>query len=84
MSKKAKLIKRLKSKPKDFTFEEVKTLLNYFSYKENDKGKTSGSRIMFISKGKTSILLHKPHQRKELLDYQVKQLIEILEREGLI
>lgn len=30
------------------------------------------------------ILLHKPHQRKELLDYQIKQLIEILEQEGLI
>ena len=31
-----------------------------------------------------SILLHKPHPRKELLDYQVKQLREKLEQEGLI
>ena len=32
----------------------------------------------------TKILLHKPHPRKELLEYQVKQLIEQLEQEGLI
>ena len=28
----------------------------------------------------TKILLHKPHPRKELLEYQVKQLIEQLEK----
>lgn len=84
MSKKDKLIKRLKKRPKDFTFSEAETLLGYFSYQVSDKGKTSGSRIMFISKDKSPILLHKPHQRKELLDYQLKQLIEVLEQEGLI
>lgn len=31
-----------------------------------------------------SILLHKPRPRKELLEYQMKQLIYTLEREGLI
>ena len=84
MGKKDKLIKRIKSRPKDFTFDEVETLLGYFSYKRNSKGKTSGSRVMFMGEGKAPILLHKPHQRKELLDYQVKQLIDILEQEGLI
>lgn len=84
MGKKDKLIKRLKSRPKDFTFDEVEVLLGYFSYKGNNKGKTSGSRVMFTSDGKVPILLHKPHQRKELLDYQIKQLIDILEQEGLI
>jgi len=40
---------------------------------------------MFISEEHGSkIVLHKPHPRKELLDYQVRQLIEILEQEGLI
>ena len=29
-------------------------------------------------------MLHKPHPRKELLEYQVKQLVEVLEQEGLI
>ena len=53
--------------------------------KRNNKGKTSGSRIMFLSdKYKTKILLHKPHPRKELLEYQIKQLIEQLKQEGLL
>ncbi len=84
MGQKEKLIKRLKSKPKDFTFEEAETLLNYFDYVRSDKGKTSGSRVMFTNKNMASILLHKPHPRKELLAYQVKQLLEILTQEGLL
>ena len=84
MGQKEKLIERLKSKPRDFTFDDAETLLGYFSYHRSNKGKTSGSRVMFISKDYAPILLHKPHPRKELQDYQVKQLIEILKQEGLI
>lgn len=39
---------------------------------------------MFLSEDHPPILMHKPHPRKELLEYQVKQLIEILEQEGLL
>ena len=84
MGQKEKLIKRLKSKPKDFTFDDAETLLNYLGYFRSNKGRTSGSRIIFISENHGAILLHKPHPRKELKAYQVKQLIEILEQEGLI
>lgn len=45
MGQKEKLIKLLKSKPKDFTFEEAETLLSYLGYTRSNKGKTSGSRI---------------------------------------
>ena len=85
MGQKEKLIARLKSVPKDFTFDEAESLLVYLTYRRNNKGKTSGSRVMFISEEHgTKILLHKPHPRKELLEYQVRQLIEQLEQEGLI
>ena len=84
MGQKEKLIRKLKSKPKDMTFEEAETLLKYLTYTRSDKGRTSGSRVMFTSNEHTPILLHKPHPRKELLAYQVKQLVEILEQEGLI
>lgn len=84
MGQKEKLIKKLKSRPKDFTFNEAETLLGYFTYSRSEKGRTSGSRVMFVSSLHAPILLHNPHPRKELLDYQVKQLIEILEQEGLI
>ena len=85
MGQKEKLIAKLKSNPKDFTFDEAESLLGYMTYRRSNKGRTSGSRVMFTSdKYKTKILLHKPHPRKELLEYQVKQLIEQLEQEGLL
>lgn len=79
-----KLIKRLLGKPKDFTFIEVETLLGFFDYIRDFKRRTSGSRVMFISDKHASIMLHKHHQRKELLHYQVKQLVDTLKQEGLI
>lgn len=48
------------------------------------KAKTSGSRILFTNEGHGNILMHKPHPQKELKSYQVKQLLEILEQEGLM
>lgn len=84
MGQKEKLIRKLKSYPRDMTFDEAETLLRYLTYIRSNKGKTSGSRVMFTSDTHPPILLHKPHPRKELLEYQVKQLIEILEQEGLI
>lgn len=84
MGQKEKLIRKLRSRPKDFTFQEAETLLGYLTYQRFNKGKTSGSRVLFYSEGHAPILLHKPHPRKELLEYQVRQLLEILEQEGLL
>ena len=86
MGKKEKLIERLKSIPKNFTFEEMKHALELLEFEMFNKGKTSGSRVKFL-KGNISIILiilHKPHPRKELLEYQIKQVLEILEKEDLI
>ena len=49
MGQKEKLIERLKSKPKTFTFDDAESLLRYFAYERSNKGRTSGSRIMFVS-----------------------------------
>ena len=84
MGKKEKLIQRLKTKPKDFTFDEAETLLGYLSYSRSNKGKTSGSRVIFTSAEHAAILLHRPHPGNELKGYQVQQLIETLEQENLI
>lgn len=84
MGKKEKLIERLKTKPKDFTFEEAERLLGYFSYTKSDKGKASGSRVMFVSKQYRPIYLHKPHPQKELHPYQIQDLINALKKEKLI
>ena len=83
MGKKEKLIERLKSVPKDFTFYEIRNLLELLGFEMSNKGRTSGSRVKF-SNGRVSAYLHKPHPRNELLAYQIKDILEMLEREGLI
>ena len=85
MGKKEKLIARLKSNPKDFTFDDAETLLGFFTSVRSNKGKTSGSRVIFVSTDHVAkIMMHKPLPQNELREYQVRQLIEILEQEGLI
>ena len=84
MSQKDKLIEKLKTVPRDFTFDDAETLLRYLEYIRSNKGKTSGSRVVFYREGFPPILMHKPHPQKELKAYQVKQLLDLLEQEGLI
>ncbi len=83
MGKLEKMIERLKSNPKDYTFDEMQSLLLALGFERSNKGKTSGSRVKFFKDG-IFIILHKPHPRKELLAYQIKQIVEILSEEGLI
>lgn len=81
MSKTEKLLQRLLSKPKDFTFEELKRLLKSFGYEETKTGKTSGSRVAFINyKTKSIIRLHRPHPNPELKRYQLDDLEEALRK----
>lgn len=85
MGQKEKLIKRLKTRPKDFSFDELERLLGYLSFEKDNKGRTSGSQVLFRSeKHSVQILLHKPHPGNELRDYQIRQVLEILEQEELI
>jgi len=83
MGKKEKLIDRLKNNPKDFSFDELRSVLEVMGFSMSNQGKTSGSRVKFL-KGNVAIVLHKPHPRKELLEYQIKQVLEILEKEELL
>lgn len=78
MSKIEKDIERLKSRPKDFTYDEAKRILNNFGFIENTKGKTSGSRVKFINKENIIIELHKPHPSNILKPYQIKLIIDKL------
>jgi hypothetical protein len=53
MSKNEKLIERFRQIPRDFTFEELEKLLAIFGYIKCNKGKTSGSRVLFEHKVRT-------------------------------
>lgn len=47
MNRSTKLLKRFKGKPKDFTFDEAKRMLEDLGFERFNKGKTSGSRVQF-------------------------------------
>ncbi len=62
MSKTDKLLQRFLSKPKDFTFEELRKLLKIFGYEEAKTGKTSGSRAAFYNAELDDMIkFHRPH-----------------------
>ncbi len=84
MTKKEKLKERLLSCPSDFTWAELKNLLLSLGYRESNVGKTSGSRVKFISDEHSPILLHKPHPKPVMKMYMLKQVIEQLKKEGLL
>jgi len=81
LGKKEKQLARLKSLPADFTFEEARALLSSCGYTLLKGGKTGGSRVKF-QLGKKVFTMHKPHPRKELLEYQVKEVLAELKEEG--
>ena len=84
MSKKEKLIQKLKAQSKSFSYEDAKVLLEYLDFLESNKGKSSGARVAFTNKLQANIMLHKPHPQQDLQKYQLKQLKEFLEQEDLI
>ena len=84
MSTKEKLLRRFQNCPKDFTVEELDTMMGYLGYCREEKGKTSGSRIAFVSDASPPILLHRPHPGNTLKQYQIRQVLELLEKEGLL
>lgn len=84
MGRKEKLIAELRNNPKGFTFDDAVSLFKKLKFHVCSKGKTSGSRVMFVSEEHGAFLLHKPHPQKELQPYQVRAIIEFLEQEELI
>ena len=77
MSKNQKLLTKLKRRPKDFTYNEIKVLLESIGCVEDVKGKTSGSRVAFIHQRTGKIFrLHKPHPGNQLKMYQIDEAIK--------
>ena len=82
MSKFEKALGRLKSKPKDFTWKELQSIMSHFGYEELKGG---GSRRKFVqSTSKISVSLHEPHPQPTLKMYALELIIEHLTEEGLL
>lgn len=84
MGTKDKLVERFKSQPNDFTFDEIEKLLSIFGYVKSNKGKTSGSRVIYKNGDKRPIMLHKPHPGNILKAYAMKQILNDLIEAGFL
>ena len=85
MSSHEKLLERFLRFPKDFTRDELNRLLSKYGYYQNNKGKTSGSRIVFEKDDSNVALnLHKPHPKNILKPYHIKDVFEFLRRIDVI
>ena len=83
MSTKQKLIDRFKRQPKDFTWEELVRLFGLFGYVIDNKGKTSGSRVLFETE-EESYIVHKPHTQNSIKEYAMKQILDYFIEKKLI
>ena len=77
MSTRDKLIERFKKQPKDFTWKELVRLLGIFGFTVDNKGKTSGSRVIF-GNGDKDIELHKPHPSNTIKEYVMRRVLIFL------
>lgn len=82
MSKQQKILKRLFSKPVDFEWGELKTLMQSFGF-ELKTAAGSGRKFIHLSTQATHFI-HEPHPSKVLKSYQVRDAITFLTREGYI
>lgn len=82
MSQKDKNIRRLKSYPNDLTYEELKSILESLGYREENRGKTSGSSVMFVNGKDEKIFIHKPHPTNVVKRIYIKQIVGALKERG--
>lgn len=83
MAKIDKLLERLLSLPTDMTWDELTTIMNYYGFKEQNDGKTSGSSRKYSSDTQRFVL-HKPHPKNVCKRYMLKIVINALKKEGYI
>ena len=86
MSRIEKLITRFYTIPRDFTWDEMVSVLEHYGYEQMKKGKTGGSRRKFVNviePGTFRIInLHKPHPGNIVKEYAIKQVIEHLKKDN--
>jgi hypothetical protein len=82
MSKHEKAIHRLRSKPKDFKWSELVSIMIGFGF-ELEKASGSGRKFIFPSTEAT-LFIHEPHPSRVLKPYQVRDAVDFLELEGFL
>lgn len=79
MSRKEKLIKRFLALPKDFTYSELVAVFKICGFVEDNKGKTSGSRVRFHNSERAmGFMMHKPHPENIVMGNALKDALDFL------
>ena len=85
MGQKEKLIKRFRTLPRDFTFEEVVTLFQTCGFILENKGATSGSRVRFYNAAdQNTYIMHKPHPSNIIKSYLMRDILNFLLKNNYI
>ena len=85
MNRKEKLIKRFRTLPRDFTFEEVVTLFQGCGFTLENKGSTSGSRVRFYNEtDQNAYIMHKPHPSNIIKGYIMRDILNFLIKNNYI
>ncbi len=85
MSRKEKIIARFLSRPRDFTYDELVSILKIYGYEEVRTGRTTGSARAFVRGPSGHIIrLHKPHPENVLRLYQIDLIILELKKQNLL
>ena len=84
MGRKEKLLARLQQRPKDFTWDDLTSLLKSLGYVQRKTGKTGGSRRRFVHPTAPGITLHKPHRTRIVKMYVINDILGFLRREEMI
>ena len=84
VARKDKLVTRFRTRPRDFTWQELVRLLKGVGYTEVGTGRSAGSRRRFIHSDAPAISLHKPHPGRIVKVYVVDDILRLLTEEKLI
>ena len=85
MNKKEQLVKRFKTLPRDFTFEEVVSLFQVYGFELMNKGATSGSRVKFYNADdQNAYIMHKAHPSNIIKGYIMRDILNFLIKNNYI
>jgi predicted RNA binding protein YcfA (HicA-like mRNA interferase family) len=82
MSKFKKALDRLQKKPKDFTWQELETIMKKLGYEEHSN--SGSARRFFNPKTSASVHLHEPHPNPTIKRYALEIVIDHLVEQKLI
>ena len=80
VTRRDKLIRRFRSRPRDLAWDELVRLLEGVGYIESRRGRTGGSRRRFVHPDAPAISLHKPHPGNIVKMYVIDEVSRLLHR----